>query len=139
MFCNVLRFSMFVLVLIPFLPGCQMISAPDSEAAAESYLDSEMSKWIAGSRSEATTIESPIEALSAPIGYSIKSCVRDKPHFMAAAQGSGMPADWESWTAYKINVAIEFRSKAGSPMQKIATYTLTWNPVQQRWYLHQRV
>ncbi len=120
------------------LTGCSLQNKPDSEEAAKSFLDSEFKTWMGGSKSSAVLASSPIGFKAPPVGYSIKSMFPDRPHLMAFSSDRGQPKDWQTWTAYKVNVAIEFKSQAGSPLEKIATYTLTWNPHESRWFLNER-
>lgn len=129
-----------LLVTLPILvlsamAGCGALTAPDSESAARSHLDKEFQKWIAG---EASSV-SMIEAIGAvPISYRVKSVVKDKPDSLSFNTEGDLPKGWENWPAYKFNVVAEFKSQAGTPLDKVATYTLTWNAQEKKWYARER-
>ena len=109
-----------------------------SQAAAQAYFDSEFQKWIAGQESEVTTMDSRIKSLQAPISYDIRSITSDEPDPLAFDRSSKLPENWREWPAYKFNVATEWKSEAGSPMEKVTTYRLTWNSHEQKWYVAER-
>ena len=109
-----------------------------SQAAAQAYFDSEFQKWIAGQESEVTTMDSRIKSLQAPISYDIRSITTDEPDPLAFDRSSKLPENWREWPAYKFNVATEWKSEAGSPMEKVTTYRLTWNSHEQKWYVAER-
>ncbi len=109
-----------------------------SEKAARAYLAAEFAKWIAGQDSEAETMSFRSQGLLAPLAYEIRSLVPDKPDFMAFDQDGDLPADWKSWPAYRCNVYIEWKSQAGTPVEKATTYTLTWNASEKKWYITER-
>lgn len=75
---------------------------------------------------------------ASPISYTIKSIVADKPDFLALSDGDDLPDDWRTYPAYRANVGIEFRSEAGTPLEKVATYTITWNKPKDEWYITER-
>ncbi len=119
------------------LSGCSAGSA-GSEQAAKSHFQSEFNKWIAGESSEVTTMNYRINDLVAPIGYDIRSIVTDDPDPLAFGSSGDLPEDWRNWPAYKFNVAIEWKSKAGTPLEKVTTYSLTWNSDEKKWYVNER-
>lgn len=129
-----------LLVTLPILvlsaiAGCGALTAPDGEGAARSHLDKEFQKWMAGEDSSV----SMIQAIGAvPISYRVKSVVKDKPHPMSLETASDLPKGWEKWPAYKFNVVVEFKSNAGTPVEKVTTYTLTWNAQEKKWYARER-
>lgn len=131
---------LFSLCLIP-LPGCGAgPGSPQagSQAAAQDHFDSEFQKWIAGQESEATTMNFRIKALQAPISYDIRSITSDEPDPLAFDRSLELPENWKEWPAYKFNVAIEWKSEAGTPLEKVTTYRLTWNSYEQKWYVNER-
>lgn len=119
--------------------GCQQSSggAEGSESAARSHLESELNKWIGGSESQASTQEGRLAGAS-PISYMIKSVVADKPDFLALSDGDDLPDDWRTYPAFRANVGIEFKSQAGTPLEKVATYTITWNKPKKTWHITER-
>lgn len=124
-------------LIVVCLGGCTANTA-GSEADARNHFDSEFKKWMAGQVNTVSTFSSRTRGLSPPISYEIRSVVEDRPYWMACADISKPPKDLESWPAYKANVAIEWKSEAGTPLTKITTYRLTWNASEKRWYVDER-
>ena len=124
------------ILAVSLLCGC-MASQEGSETAARNYFDSEIKKWMAGESNTVSTMQSRIQSLEEPISYDIRSVVAGDPDFLACEDTSKLPKDWKTWPAYKLNVAIEWKSQAGSPLTKITTYTLTWNTSEKRWYVNE--
>ena len=114
-----------------------MASQEGSEAAARSYFDSEFKKWMAGATNTVSTMQSRINSHQEPISFDVRSVVDGEPDFLACQDTSKLPKDWKTWPAFRLNVAIEWKSQAGSPLTKITTYTLTWNTSEKRWYVNE--
>ena len=125
-----------VLVVV-CLFGCTANTA-GSEADARSHFDSEFKKWIAGQKNSVSTMSSRTKGLKEPISYEIRSIVSDQPDFLAFKDTEKLPKDWKSWPAFKANVAIEWKSQAGTPLTDITTYTMTWNASEKLWYITER-
>jgi hypothetical protein len=121
-------------VLLLALSGC---SSPGSEAEARKYFHGEFQKWIAGEKTDISTMDSRLGLHKPPIGYSVRSIVRGQADY-SAYQGDKLPEDWKSWPAYQFNAVIEWKSEANTPLEKVTTYTLTWNPHEKRWYAAER-
>jgi hypothetical protein len=130
------------LVLVVAILGCskgvQEGKGPQggSEQSARDFFAGEFAKWIGGQESQAKTMLSG--AYLPPVGYTIKSVVPDQPDTMAFDTKNGIPDDWKTWPAYRFNVHIEWKSEAGTPLEKVITYTLTWNPQEKRWHIKER-
>lgn len=122
-----------VLILV-CLSGCTANSA-GSEAAARNHFDSEFKKWIAGESSAVATKRSQRLLFAPPISYDLRSIVAGEPDFLACQDHDKLPKDWNTWPAFKLNVAIEWKSEEGTPLTKVTSYTLTWNTDEQRWYV----
>ncbi len=122
-----------LVILALFSTGCAG-GTSGTKGAARQYFSTEFNKWIAGAESDVSTFLSGI--YKALIGFDIRSIVKVKPSGIAVPLevSANRPDDFETWPAYKINVAIEWESQAGSPMEKVTTYILTWNPHKQEWY-----
>ena len=121
---------------LTLLHGCDMGTA-GSERAARDHYHQEFQKWIAGDDSEVTTMEYRL-GLQLPIGYDIRSVASEEPDSLAYDRSLGLPDNWQDWPAYKLNVAIEWKSEAGTPLEKVTTYRLTWNAHEQKWYVKER-
>jgi hypothetical protein len=119
------------------LCGCSG-NAPGTEDAARKHFDSEFKKWMAGQESSATTMMAKVKGTLAPISYDVRSVLPDEPDFLANDPSHELPKDWRSWPAFRFNIAIEWKSQAGTPLTDITTYTLTWNASEQRWYVNER-
>ncbi len=133
-----LRCLTHVLSLLLLITAAGCGSGPaGSEQAARSHFHKEFQQWIAGSKSEVTTMGYH-SGLQPPIGYDIRSVAPESPDPLAFDRSSELPENWREWPAYKFNVAIEWKSQAGSPMEKVATYRLTWNSHEQKWYVNER-
>lgn len=137
-------------LLVIGLCGCSGGSTEEgTEAAARKFFEAEFQKWMAGEEAQVTTMKSQIENLKEPIGYDIRSIVSEKPDILAIAEhfsenGETSEADGKTseedgeWKAWKFNVAIEWQSQAGTPIEKVTTYTLTWNPRDKKWFVTER-
>lgn len=120
------------------LSGCAAPQSEGTEASARTYLAGEFQNWMANQPNSVSTMQSRITTALPPISYDIRSIVPDKPDVLAYDKSQKLPDDWKTWPAYRVNVAIEFRSTTDEPMQKVATYTLTWNSHEKRWYTQER-
>ena len=126
------------LLAMALMVGCSATSV-GMEAAARSFFQAEFKKWIAGESSAVATKQSQRLLLAPPISYDIRSIVRGEPDFFACQDTEKLPADWQTWPAFKLNVAIEWKSEDGSPMTKVTRYILTWNSAEQRWYASEEI
>ncbi len=126
-----------VILVVTSLIGCST-NTGGTEAAARIHFDSEFKKWMAGQENTVSTMQSRIGALKEPISYDIRSVVSGSPDSLACQDADKLPEDWRSWPAFKMNVAIEWKSKTGRPMTNITTYLLTWNTSEKRWYVTER-
>lgn len=130
--------------LLPLLLLCTLLAAGCGEApegsqeSARQHFDREFQKWIAGEENEVTTMKSRLGSLAPPISYDIRSVVSDSPDPLAVDDVTRLPEDWETWPAYKMNVAIEWKSEADTPLEKVTTYTLTWNALDKQWHVAER-
>jgi hypothetical protein len=122
--------------------GCGQQPPTGTEVSARKHFDAEFRKWMAGQETEVSTMKSRTELLKNPISYDIRSVVPDKPDVLAIAadfkKNGESEVDMAEWTAWKFNVAIEWESQAGTPVEKVATYTLTWNPRDKTWFVTER-
>lgn len=109
-----------------------------SESAARNHFGTEFKKWISGEQNEVSTMEARTRLYKEPISFDIRSIVKDEPDFLATKDTANLPTDWKSWPAYKLNVAIEWKSKAGTPITSVTTYKMTWNAEEKRWYINER-
>ena len=136
------KLGVLLLILLCGCSGVSTGSTAGTEALAREHFDAEFKKWMAGQENEVATMKSRLETLLAPISYDVRSVVPDKPDMVAVAADyskNGSPTEVSGeWTAWRFNVAIEWKSKAGTPVEKVATYTLTWNPREQKWYVTER-
>lgn len=119
-------------VLLMF--GCSS-KTEGTESAARNYYNAEFKKWMAGETSTVATKQSKWRLLAPPISHDIRSIVPGEPDFLASQDPSKLPEDWNKWPAYKVNVAIEWKSEQGSPMTDVTRYLLTWNAAEKRWYV----
>ncbi|WP_254511378.1 hypothetical protein [Anatilimnocola floriformis] len=130
------------LILVLTCLGCQANVAPPttagSEAAARQHFQDEFQKWMAGEKNQVSTMESRLKNALAPISYNIRSIVKDSPDPLAFDSAKDLPPDWKDWPAYRVNVGVEFKSKAGTPVEKISTYRVTWNAAEAKWYIAER-
>jgi hypothetical protein len=119
--------------------GCSGSGARDGmEPAARTFFNVEFQKWIGGHENQVATMQSRTRNLKRPISYDVRSVVPEKPDPLAFDRIHGLPEDWEYWPAWRFNVAIEWESQAGTPLQKVTTYRLTWNSHEKRWYVAER-
>lgn len=122
-----------MLMLLVATLGCSNAS---SEAAAKQAMSREMNKWIAGEDSGAETMVHDIRGEAPPVGFEIKSIVKTEPDWRAHSQEEE-PKNLKEFPAYLVNVDIEFKSQAGTPLHNVATYTMTWNPDEEKWYIQE--
>ena len=116
------------------LAGCSS-KTEGAEAAARKYFDNEFKTWMAGETSTVSTKRSQRMMLSPPISYDIRSIVPGEPDVLACQDTANLPKDWKSWPAFKLNVAIEWKSEDGTPLTKVTSYLMTWNTDEKRWYV----
>lgn len=133
----ILTYSLLYLSLIPGCGTDPGSSQAGSQAAAQTHFDTEFQKWIAGKESEVTTFKYDLGLLP-PIAYDIRSITIDDPDPLAFDDSNQFSSDWKKWPAYKFNVVIEWKSEAGSPVENVTTYRLTWNIHEQKWYVNER-
>ena len=124
-------------MLLAMLLGCSNLASDQagSKDAALTYYDQEFSKWAAGQENEVKTIGGL--GHSPPISYEVESIVPGRPNTLAQETGKGVPDDLDSWPAYRLNVLIRWKSEAETPLDKVATYVVTWNPHEERWYVEE--
>ena len=125
--------SVWLLVIVSMV-GCSTNSV-GTESAAQNHFHAEFQKWMAGENSAVATKRSQRLLFAPPISYDIRSIVRGEPDFLACQDTANLPKDWKTWPAFRLNVAIEWKSEEGSPMTNVTTYLLTWNSSEQRWYV----
>jgi len=118
------------------LAGCN-VSSEGSQDAAEAYLTAELNKWIAGEDSEAETLLAA--TLHDPISFNIRSISPCKAHILAYDLSKPCPKDQKTWPGYRCNVVIEWISQANRPLEKVTVYTLTWSPVEKKWYIQEEL
>ncbi|MEQ8851756.1 hypothetical protein [Gimesia sp.] len=129
-------FSLLFAAII-LIQGCG--TGPEgSEQAARAYLAGEFDKWMSGQDNEAATFKARLQSQVNPISYEIRSVVPDKPDPLAIAKPANLTKDWKEWPAYRLNVVYGSISRAGTPLEQVATYTLTWNAFEKKWYVKDR-
>ncbi len=70
----------FITVLILcLLGGCSIGTKGPNKASAQAKVEEEMDKWMAGQKSETTTLEARINVLEPPISYKVRSVVPTEP------------------------------------------------------------
>jgi hypothetical protein len=120
------------LLVLATLVGCSAIGAQEgSEEAARAWFSTEFDKWIAGEKNEAEDFTIAGLGVEPPLSYDFRSVVPAEPSVFV--QKVGYPDDWKEWPAYKFSVTIEFKSQAGTPMEKVGIYNVTWNVVEEQW------
>lgn len=92
---------------------------------------------MSGTASEVTTMDYRF-GLKPPINYDIRSIADDTPDPLATDGSYELPDNWRDWPAYKLNVVVEWESQAGSPMENVTTYRMTWNLHERKWYVNER-
>jgi hypothetical protein len=97
----------------------------------------ELNKWISGAKSEATTLDARLR-LARPVAFEIKNVLPGKAAVLASLQEAETPSkEFEAYPTYRANVGLEFESQAGTPLTKIATFTLTWSTKRKVWYIRE--
>ena len=129
--------SLWHLVTIACICGCSA-GGVGTEADARKFVDTEFGKWIAGKETAVSTMASRTQDQSDPISYEIRSVAPDEPDFLACEDEDKLPKNWRTWPAFRFNIAIEHKSKAGTPVTKISTYNLTWNSTEGKWYANEQ-
>jgi len=124
----------FVFVQLVFCCSCDVPYISGSESAARAHLEQEIKQWMARESSEASEAVIGAEYMSPPISYEIKSIVTDSPNSSACSEGNTIPKNYQEFPAYKLNTVITFESQAGTPLEKVHLFNLTWNPHEQRWF-----
>jgi len=128
--------AMTLILSLILLIGCNP-STEGTQEAAEAYLTSELNKWIAGQDSEAEILLAA--TLHDPISFNIRSISPCKAHILAYDLSKPRPKDQKSWPGYRCNVVIEWISQLNRPLEKVTVYTLTWSPLEQKWYVYDEI
>jgi hypothetical protein len=102
---------------------------------ARAHLTSELDKWVGGSPTTADTMEGRLHG-TRPASYAIESLVRGEPHLLASLKEEDTPNDeFKAYPTYRANVTLTFKSMAGTPTNRIATYSVTWSEKRKKWYV----
>lgn len=133
-----MKWHIMWLLVMTLMVGCSTNSV-GTEAAARSFFQAEFQKWIAGESNAVATKRSQRQLLAPPISYDIRSVAQSEPDFLASRNMKEIPTDWQTWPAFKLNVAIEWKSEDGSPMTNVTSYWLTWNAAEQRWHVSEEI
>ena len=112
--------NLWHLMIVAGICGCSA-GGVGTEADARQFVDAEFGKWIAGNENAVSTMASRTQDQADPISYEIRSVVPDEPDFLACQDEAKLPKDWRTWPAFRFNVAIEHKSKAGTPVTKITS------------------
>lgn len=120
---------------LPNLKTLLPMNSGGSQDAARAHLASAMEKWMSGEKTEGmvglkTAIAAP------PIGYEIKSILPIKPTIMNVNNSKLWDRkDFKEYPAFLINVIVEFKSEAGTPLKHAMTYTLVWDRQEKEWWM----
>lgn len=104
----------------------QKPSKENSEQPARTRFNEEMTKWMAGEISSATSIRF---VQSRPLKYEILSVVFDP----AIGLSPDIPPG--DRIAYRFNVSVTFESEAGAPVQKVLVYQVSMSEA-GKWSVH---
>jgi hypothetical protein len=126
---------MVCLTIAVGLAGCKYFSSEGSQAAAEAHLQQEMSLWMAGQESATSRADFSNAGLKPPIGYNVTSIVPVQADLFAQTVEKPLPPDWKTWPAYQFNIVLQWASEAGTPLTTVVRYNLTWNPIEQKWFV----
>jgi hypothetical protein len=128
------RSILFAFILI-LMSGCGALSPSGTEDAARNHFDREMKKWMAGQGSETKRASLEFSPLKPPISYEISSIVPGSPNPFAKAPDSPNPDNEETFPAFVVNAVLNWGSEAGTPMQTVNGFNLTWNTNEAKWYV----
>ena len=139
MYCSVrMAYTCVVCLLVLGTLGCQMESA-GSENAARAFVDAEFTKWMSGSKNKVKDYTFSMHSLAPPIGYDVQSIVPDAPDYFAHDNIENRHRKGEEWPAYIFNVTIKFKSQAGTVLEKVVSYNVTWNVKEKKWFVREKV
>lgn len=115
--------------------GCGVASQSGTEVSARKHFIDEMQKWMAGRESEAKRASLEFSPLKPPIGYEISSIVPGTPNPFAKSPDIPNQENEETFPAFVVNVVLNWSSEAGTPMQTVTPFNLTWNSNEAKWYV----
>lgn len=129
-------------LLLLSLLGCQNAGGPQgskegSEEAARAFVKSEFDKWMGDQECQVRKQQVELFDYLPPVAYEIKSMIPDKPDPLAFK--NGIPDGYTECPAYRVNVDIEFKSRTGGSVHKVATYNVTWNKQDKVWGISGRL
>lgn len=129
-----------MIALVVATNGCNMAETMNStntanEVSLRNFVDAEFTAWMADQESMVQTFDSKIGLKAPPIRYDIRSIVDSSPDPRVFPVEKKWPDGWESWTFYRVNVVVEWKSQAGTPLETVVTYNATWSPTEKRWYI----
>lgn len=102
---------------------------------ARAHLTSEFDKWVGGLPNAVGTLEAGARGVQ-PTSYAIESLVRGERHILATLKEPDTPSDeFKTYPSYRANVALTFKSVAGTPTSRIASYGVTWSEKHKVWYV----
>ncbi len=128
------RFAIALCLLIMLnLIGCDAVKPEASKEVAQALVELELAKWMSGQESEIVSSHS-LRRNEPPISYEIRSMVPAEPDVFAQTVEKELPSDWKSWPAFQANAVLHWNSQAGTPMQTVERFKLTWNPYEKKWF-----
>jgi hypothetical protein len=113
--------------------GCDAVKPEGTKEIAQAIIEQELAKWMSGQKSELVSSHS-LRRNEPPISYEIRSMVPAAPDVFAQTVQKDMPRDWKTWPAFQANAVLHWNSKAGTPMQTVERFKLTWNPYEKKWF-----
>ena len=126
------------LLILAVLQGCGELSGP-TENKARVKIEGELDKWVAGTKSEASTFEARLNLHSFPISYSIRTIVPAEPKLPLDVMADYPDAIGEDVPTFRVIVDVDFKSKAGSPLTKVVEYHVTWVNEMNDWAIREKL
>jgi len=102
---------------------------------ARAHLTSELDKWVGGLPNAADTMEGRVNGAH-PTSYAVESLVRGESPALASQEEPDTPSDeFKTYPSYRANVALTFKSMAGTPTSRMVAYSVTWSTKRKTWYV----
>ncbi len=122
------RHAHFVIAVLTLclLGGCSTGINGPNKASAQARVEAEMDKWMAGQKSETTTLEARIHVLEPPISYKVRSVIPTEPDIPIEVLADNRGMKQKGIPAFQVVVDIDFRSQAKTEITKVVRYNLTW-------------
>jgi hypothetical protein len=114
-------------------------SSDGSQQVVQTHFEKEVAKWMAGQTSKAKSASSDFIGKAPPIDYDIRSIVPAEPDPFAMSHDGPRQDNYASFPAFVFNTVLQWSSEAGTPMETVTKFNMTWNTNEKKWYIREEL